>query len=276
MNGRGAASVLGISIDALTMPELLAELREDLKRGKRQWVATVNNEMLVQADRDRKYHALLASADRRIADSAGVVWAAYHARVGGGYVRAFGQLVRMAINPAGVRGELPGTIPGSDLSVELAGMCEEFGYRMQLVGSGPGVAAAAASELRTRFPKLQVNATEGGRGTAAEDSTIRATIGQADVILVAYGPPKQDLWISRNLSKLSKPVVVVGVGGTLDYLAGGRPVNGGRPASMPPAWIRHRGFEWAWRLVTQPRRLKRIITAVPVFVGRVVRYDADR
>lgn len=271
-----AVEVLGLPIDAITMPELLAELRADIQQGRRQWVATVNNEMLVRADRNAKYHSLLASADRRIADSAGVVWAAHHGRAGGGYLRSLAQLVRMAINPSAFRRDLPGTVPGSDLSVELAGMCEEFGYRLQLVGAGPGVAEAAAAELRTRFPHLNVSATDGGRGTTTEDAATRNAIGQAEVVLVAYGPPKQDQWISRNLSKLPKPVVAVGVGGTLDYLAGGRSIDGGRPASAPPAWVRQRGFEWAWRLATQPRRFRRIITAVPVFVGRVVRYDAVR
>lgn len=275
MNPRQSeVAVLGVPIAALTMPELLAELRERLQADSRCWVATVNNEMLVRADRDAAYRKLLMQADLRVADSAGVLWAARHARVGGGYLRSFLQLLRLAIQPSAFRHELPGTVPGSDLSVELAGLCEEFGYRLHLVGAGPGVAAAAAAELRRRFPRLSVHASEGGRGTEREDTGTRQSIGKADVVLVAYGPPKQDQWVARNLSKLPKPVVAVGVGGTLDYLAGARSVDGGRPASAPPAWVRRRGFEWVWRLLTQPRRFKRIITAVPVFVSRVVRNDA--
>jgi N-acetylglucosaminyldiphosphoundecaprenol N-acetyl-beta-D-mannosaminyltransferase len=63
----------------------------------------------------------------------------------------------------------------------------------------------------------------------------------------------------------------MGVGGTLDYLAGARSVHGGGKAKPPPSAVRRHGFEWLWRLFTQPSRWRRIMTAFPAFVRAIVR-----
>lgn len=265
--------ILGVEIDPLTMPELLAELRESIEAGRREWVATVNNEMLVRAHRDQHYRGLLEGATKRIADSAGVVWAAYFNRHRGGYFRAYGQLLRMAVMPGSLRSEIPGTIPGSDLAIELAAMAEEFDYPMLLLGAGPGVAEQAGDELTKRFPRLKIAAALAGSPGKGDDQPLCSLIREsgARIVLVAYGPPKQDQWIARNLAALPAGTVTVGVGGTFDYLAGARSLDGGRPAKHPPTWVRQRGFEWLWRLFTQPSRWRRIFTALPVFVKLVVK-----
>lgn len=276
------ADILGVSIQAVTAPELLNGIRQGLEKGERQSVATVTNEMLVRADKEEDFRNTLNSATWRVADTAGIVWASHFKRSleqrpsqgAGRYLRAFGHLVQLAVSPKRIRTELPGTIPGSDLSVDLAAMCEEFGYGLFLLGAGPGVAAAAGDELKKRFPRLRIaGVAGGGKGSPAEDEETRRVIqdAKAQVILVAFGAPKQEQWIARNLASLSPPVVAVGVGGTLDYLAAGTSVEGGRPAKAPPVWVRQRGFEWLWRLVTQPNRWRRIVTAGPVFVRRVIR-----
>lgn len=277
--------ILGVEIDAVTAPELLAEVRECLSRGRRGWIATVNNEIAVRAQDDPSFRETLAAATWRIPDAAGIVWAAdYLARrpvrsTAGAYLQALAGLFRLAVVPSRVRTALPGTIPGSDFTIELAGLCEEFGYRLFLLGAGPGVAEAAGRALKRQFPRLEIAGTsEGGHGAPAEDAAIRKRIAdaRAQVVLVAYGAPKQERWMARNVPKLPKPVMAIGIGGTLDYLAGASSVEGGGPAKQPPAWVRHRGFEWLWRLATQPSRWRRIITALPVFVRRVVRQKRTR
>jgi N-acetylglucosaminyldiphosphoundecaprenol N-acetyl-beta-D-mannosaminyltransferase len=272
-DGMSRPVVLGVPIDPVTMPELLAELREGIEASRREWVVTVNNEILVRASRQAEYRDLINTATKRVADSAGVVWAAHFGKHPGGYLRAYGQLLRMAVFPRTVRSEIPGTIPGSELTVELAAMAEEFAYPVLLLGAGPGVAEAAAAELKRRFPRLKIAAALAGSPSPQDDQPLQSLIREsaARIILVAYGPPKQDQWIGRNLASLPTGVVAVGVGGTFDYLAGAASIEGGRPAKQPPTWVRQRGFEWLWRLLTQPSRWRRILTAVPVYVGLVVR-----
>lgn len=275
-------TVLGVAVDAITAPELLVAVRHGMQQGQRQWIVTVNAEMAVRADRDHRFAALLKRATWRVPDGIGIVWAAHYLskplrgplRGVRYYLQALRHLVWLALWPRRVKTVLPETVPGSDLAIDLAGMCEEFGYRLYLLGAAPGVAEAAAETLRKRFPRLEVVGAEAGTPRASGDEAVlkRIKAAKADVLLVAYGVPKQEHWIARNLPKLRKPITVVGIGGTLDYLAGAAPVEGGRPAKQPPVSVRKRGFEWLWRLMTQPRRIGRVITAVPVFVNRVIRH----
>jgi N-acetylglucosaminyldiphosphoundecaprenol N-acetyl-beta-D-mannosaminyltransferase len=99
-----------------------------------------------------------------------------------------------------------------------------------------------------------------GSPEPADDVEVRAAIaasGAVDVLLVAYGAPKQELWLDRNLAALGIPVGI-GVGGVFNYLSGDVP--------RAPAWVRRLHFEWLHRLVTQPWRWRRQL-ALPAFAA---------
>lgn len=277
--------VLGVEVDPVTAPELLVKLREAIEQGRRQQVVTVNTEMIMSARRDLAHRKLINSADWRIPDAIGVAWGAHflHTPVRGPlktirlHLRALRTGAWAFIRPRSVRRTLPDVIPGSDFSVDLAGMCEEFGYGLYLLGGAPGVAEAAAAELRRRFPELVVTA-DGADPGKRHESDIRKRIKQAKpaVLLVAYGAPEQDAWIKRNLSKLPKPLIAAGVGGTLDYLGGGSSLlGGGEVAKPPPGAVRKQGLEWLWRLLTQPSRWRRILAALPAYVWAIVQAKRD-
>lgn len=278
--------ILGVGIDSVLAPEALVRLRQGLQDGQRQFVVTVNPETVMRAHRDLAYKQLLAGASLSVADGAGIVWAsAYLAKPLRGlfkkfraYTQGIWLLLLLLIWPRRVQHVMPGTVTGSDLTVDLAGMCEEFGYRLYVLGAGEGVAEQAAVELKQRFPRLEIAGTESGSPHAGSDAETRKRIteSRAQVVLVAFGQPKQEQWIVRNLQKLPSPVLAIGVGGTLDYLAGAASVEGGGAAKPPPAVVRRRGLEWLWRLFSQPSRWRRIVTALPVFVMTVIRFKRDR
>ena len=87
------------------------------------------------------------------------------------------------------------------------------------------------------------------------------TVAPVDVLLVAYGAPKQELWLDRNLAQLGIPVGI-GVGGVFNYFAGTSP--------RAPAWVRRVHFEWLHRLLTQPWRWRRQL-ALPAFAALALR-----
>ena len=276
--------IMGVQVDAVTAPEALVGLREGLQAGKRLQVVTVNNEMIMRAQKEPAFKRVINAADLRVADAAGVVWAAKYLQqpLQGpfkgirAHTQAFTNLVWLLVWPRRVKTEIKETVPGSDLAVDLAGMCEEFGYRLFLLGGEEGIAEQAGRKLRDMFPGLQVSGAMPGSPDRSKDTQVlrRIRTAGAQVLLVAYGAGKQERWIARNLSKLPKPMVAVGVGGTLDYLAHGVPGAGGR--RPPPGIVRQRGLEWLWRLLTQPARWRRIVTALPVFVTRVIRHKRTR
>jgi len=159
---------------------------------------------------------------------------------------------------------LPCRVAGSDLILELAKLSGERGYSMFLLGAADGVAAKAAAELRARYPKLQIVGTYSPPFRAlnlAEQDEMVAQINrsEADILLVAFGQPKGELWIYENLSKLTVPLSIQ-LGASFDFLAG-------TAKRAPHAWQRL-GLEWMYRAACDPKRLMPRYSANILFLMR--------
>jgi N-acetylglucosaminyldiphosphoundecaprenol N-acetyl-beta-D-mannosaminyltransferase len=110
--------------------------------------------------------------------------------------------------------------------------------------------------LARRYPGLEIVGTwSSSPDPAADDDTYQRieAAKPVDVLLVAYGAPKQDFWIARNQPRLSIPVAI-GVGGTFNFLAG--------RSRRPPTLIRRLNLIWLFRLVTEPWRWRRQLALV--------------
>ncbi len=188
-------------------------------------------------------------------------------------VTADGMGIVWALRLRGVR--LPERVTGVDLVEALAARAAACGYRLFLLGGAPGVAEAAGAALRRRHPGLAVVGAWAGSPDPTDDAEARRRIceAQPDLICVAYGSPAQERWIARAGQALiadrqqdvaddcadaerARPIVAIGVGGALDLLAGRIP--------RAPLWMRRAGFEWAFRLLRQPWRWRRML-ALPQF-----------
>lgn len=242
-----AQRVLGIAVDELDMDAAVESVlalvdahRSDPSRPA-SLVATVNPEFLMRARRDPAFRRALGTAALRLADGSGVVWALRR------------------------RGRQVSQVAGADLVPRLAAAAAERGYGLYLLGAEPGVAAEAAARLQEDHPGLRVVGAEPGSPRPEEDAvqTERIRASGADLVLVAFGAPGQELWIARNADRLGAGVAI-GVGGTFDYLAG-------RARRAPEAWRRVHG-EWAWRLIREPWRARRMAVlphfALLVLLGR--------
>lgn len=240
--------MLGVVVDCVDMREAVAEIVRLAELGRAgeqpetRLVATVNPEFVMRARRDVVFRRVLAGAALRVPDGTGVVWA----------LRRAGH--RDAVRVAGV-----------DLVPRLAEACARHRLSLYLLGAQPGVAAAAAARLQARVPGLRIVGAEPGSPLPEDDLDQARAIRDAapDLLLVAYGAPKQELWIARNRHRLGGPVAI-GVGGTFDFLAG-------RARRAPAAWQRLH-LEWGWRLVREPWRVRRMATlpqfAMLVLLGR--------
>nr|WP_298821338.1 WecB/TagA/CpsF family glycosyltransferase [uncultured Chloroflexus sp.] len=232
----GRIEILGIPIDNVTEPEALALAAAMIEAGGPHQICTVNPEFIMEARRNPTFRAVLRAADLNTPDGFGVLLAA----------RWLGTTLR-------------GRVTGVELTQGLTRLAAERQYRVFFLGAAPGVAEAAAARLQQRWPALQVAGCYAGSPAPEADEQQRRIIAAArpDILLVAYGHPRQELWIARNQPFLRVPLAM-GVGGTFDYLAGRVP--------RAPRWLRRLGLEWAFRLVAQPARWRRIIDAVPAFL----------
>jgi len=217
------------------MAETLAWIEAAVAERTPRQVCTANPEFVMLAQRDAAFRAVLQRADLVLPDGVGLLWAAR--RLGAG---------------------LPVRVAGSDLIDRLAERGAARGWRIFYLGAAEGVAARAAQVLQARWPGLVVAGTYAGSPRPADEDALVARVRAAapDILLVAYGAPRQDLWIARNRERLGVPVSV-GVGGSFDFVAG--------VARRAPVWLQRLGLEWLHRLWRQPWRARRIFNAVVAF-----------
>lgn len=230
-----AVYVLGIRVDDVTYAEALDVLLNAIAARVPHVVTTPNPEFVMLARRDAAFRAALQRSALNIPDGIGLVLAA---RLAGERLRAH--------------------VQGTDLVLMLAADSAKAGHRWFLLGGEGDVAVRAGLALTAQFPGLSVVGAAPGSPHPEDDVKTRELIRAAapvDVLLVAYGAPKQELWLDRNLAALQIPVGI-GVGGVFNYLSGA--------ATRAPLWIRRLHFEWLHRLITQPWRWRRQL-ALPAF-----------
>ncbi len=234
-----SARILGVRVDDVTNRETVDLIGHFVRTGGKHQVATVNPEFIMEATRNPEFFETLNSTSLSFPDGIGVVYAS----------RLYGAPIRERV-------------AGIDIVRALAGTAAAEGFTMFFLGAGPGIADRAAEILRAGHPGLRIVGTWGGSPSPSEEEDICTRINavKPDILLVAYGAPRQDLWISRNLHRLEISVAM-GVGGTFDFITG--------VSRRAPAWVRRSGFEWLHRLGSEPWRWRRML-ALPRFAVRCV------
>lgn len=231
-------SLFGVSLTPRTLDALIQELQET--RTRPFWIVTANPEILLEARRNAAYRAALMQADLRILDGIGLVFAAV------------------------LHGHRAPRVTGVELGEALVQYAWTKQQLVCLIGGEGDAAATSAQELARAYPNVRCMSSTGGRVNASgegddvnEEALHQIILAAPDVILVAFGHPKQEAWIAAHLHELPPHCVVVGVGGTFDYWS--------HRISRAPRWMRALGLEWLYRLTREPKRWKRIWRAVVVF-----------
>jgi N-acetylglucosaminyldiphosphoundecaprenol N-acetyl-beta-D-mannosaminyltransferase len=200
-------------------------------------IVTLNPEMVMAARDDPALARVIIQADLAIPDGIGIIWAAH------------------------LRGHRMVRVTGVDLLLGTAQLAAQRGYRIFLLGAGPGVAAEAASRLAARNPRLPPVGTSSRGPGSGDEAGILAELADSrpDILFVAYGSPAQERWIAGLHNELGQAgvSVTVGVGGAFDFISGRIP--------RAPYWMRRAGLEWLYRLWRQPWRWRRML-ALPRFV----------
>ena len=231
--------ILGVKVNSLTMAQAVEAVPQFIAEKKVALVATANAEMLMRSTQDEELKDILNQADLVVPDGAGTVWAAGHL------------------------GEpMPERVAGFDLAQELMREAPARGDRIYFFGSAPGVADKAKAKAEELYPGIQVVGTRNGFFTEADEPGIIAEIKAArpDILLAALGVPKQEKWLKKHMQELQVPVSI-GVGGTLDVMAG--------VMERAPLWMQKAKLEWLFRGLKQPSRAGRLL-ALPKFVLKVV------
>ncbi len=211
--------LLGVGINNINIQDTLEFIIKGLgKNEKKYYVVTPNPEILVIANANHNYKKVLNNAKLALPDGVGVMLAS-----------------KFLSKPLEQR------VTGVDLVENLCKEVSKQPITVGFLGAGPHVAELASECLREKYPDLKINFTE-------QEWNFEKDYPKTDILFVAFGSPKQEIWIAENLNKL--PVkVAIGVGGAFDFISG--------KTKRAPVIFRKLGLEWLFRLFMQPWRIKR-------------------
>ncbi|MCY7371003.1 MAG: WecB/TagA/CpsF family glycosyltransferase [Polaromonas sp.] len=216
--------VLNAEFDALTLAQTVDAIFEDMKAGKRGWLATVNVAILMMMRSDPQLQGFVDCAALVVADGQPLIWCTRW-----------------------LDRALPERVTGIDLVESICQRAAAEGKKIYLLGATLETVLRVAQRLKERHVNLQVDSADGYFGddeAANRADAVRAS--KADILFVGMGVPRQERFLEQQWERLGV-ATAIGVGGSFDVLAGLR--------ARAPRWVQRIGLEWLFRLLQEPRRL---------------------
>lgn len=216
--------LLGVGFSDANMRETLEFIVTGLQNSEEKYyIVTPNPELLVIASKDNNYRKVLNDAKLALPDGIGVIIAG----------KIMGKPLKERIH-------------GVDFVKSLCKEVSKQPITVGFLGAGPNIAELTAECLRKKYPSLKV-------GLVSEEWSEGLKDKKVDILFVAFGSPKQEIWISETMEKLPAKVIV-GVGGAFDFISG--------KVRRAPVFVQNLGLEWLFRLIIQPWRIKRQLRLV--------------
>ncbi|MEK7673375.1 MAG: WecB/TagA/CpsF family glycosyltransferase [Patescibacteria group bacterium] len=259
-----------VPFDKITLEEAANKAVEFAKGSVQKQICTPNPEMILEARKNPKFLEILKKSALNIPDGIGILWAAKYLKITeknhSKIVKAakwLGTLATIPFYSKYIKTELPERVTGVDLMQEICKKAAKENLKFFLLGAQEGVAERTKEILQKKYPSLKITETHAGSPHLKDEKEILNLINksEAQILFVAFGAPQQEIWISRNLKHLKSVKVAIGVGGSFDFIAGIR--------KRAPKLLQKLGLEWLYRLVQEPKRIKRIYNATIKFPFKI-------
>ncbi|PCI25602.1 hypothetical protein COB57_00020 [Candidatus Peregrinibacteria bacterium] len=258
--------IFGIPFHVGTMKAALSHVNKILDGGKSCITTTPNAEILLTSLKNPSLYAVLKKSSLNIPDTVSLLWAENVLNKKWGMIRSVFELLFLPIRKHFWKKDetkfLKETVCGSDIVIEISALAATRGDAIVFLGSQKGVAKKAAQILQKKYPSLKISALCGS-AQEGDDTKMQKFIQKsgAKIVFVAFGCPKQELWIERNIKHCPKVRMMMGIGGSFDFIVG--------KIKRAPILIRKLGLEWFYRFIQEPSRIFRIVQAVVVFPYKV-------
>jgi N-acetylglucosaminyldiphosphoundecaprenol N-acetyl-beta-D-mannosaminyltransferase len=237
-------NVLGVSVCAMNLRIATEAVLAAVRARRKGYVCVTGVHGVTEAQRDPGFRRILNAAFLNTTDGMPLVWLARHHLGDPQIDRVYGPDLMLELFAATQRGE-----------------ATHFFY-----GGAPGVAEELQARLEARFPGVRVVGTYCPPFrplNEAENAQLASQVAecQPDLLWVGLSTPKQERFMAEYLPKL-ETTVMLGVGAAFDFHSG--------RVRQAPRWIQRSGFEWFYRLCSQPRRLaRRYLVNNPLFLARI-------
>ena len=240
-----SVAVMGLPLANVTAEEAVEQIENLILSGGTHQVATANLDFWLNSLNDAHLHRIIAGCSLVLPDGMPLVW-----------------ISRLLGHPLKER------VSGVDMVPRLAELSAKKGYGIYLLGGRPGVAERASKVLQEMHPGVNIVGHHAPPLADLErmdhgDTLERIRAAKPDILLVAFGNPKQEKWIRMHSRRLGVPVSI-GIGGSMDILVG--------DVHRAPKLMQRHGLEWLGRCMQEPARLlprygrnfNRLITKLPI------------
>lgn len=228
---------LGVDVSPLDYEGIIADLRNRMEAGLQSTIIAVNPEKVMTAEKNEELRQLINSSTYQIPDGVGILLAS---KMKGGKIAS--------------------RVTGVDMMDRLIRFAAEENHKVFLYGAKEEVVTLAKQKLEEKYPGLNISGYENGYEKDNDKIINKINASGAELLFVAMGSPKQELWIRENMGKLNVKVFQ-GVGGSFDVFSG--------KVQRAPLFFRKLGIEWLYRLSKEPKRFKRQL-ALPKFLLRIL------
>jgi N-acetylglucosaminyldiphosphoundecaprenol N-acetyl-beta-D-mannosaminyltransferase len=233
-------NVLGVGISAINLDLAISAIGSALAEKRKGYICVTGVHGVMEAQNDEGFRSILNRSFLTTPDGMPMVWA--------GRLAGFRQMSR---------------VYGPDLMLLLCEYTRQRGYSHFLYGGRQGVAAELQRRLEEKLPGLKIVGTYTPPFRPlepAEEAELIQMIADAkpDIVWVGLSTPKQERFMAKYGERLDA-TLLIGVGAAFDF-------HSGRVRQAPP-FVQHSGFEWLFRLCTEPRRLwRRYLSTNPAFI----------
>ncbi|KIL43004.1 WecB/TagA/CpsF family glycosyltransferase [Jeotgalibacillus campisalis] len=231
-------SILGVKVTALPIDTLLEDIERRIHSRDKGRIVAINPEKIMMAQKDGNLASLLNQSAYQIPDGVGV-----------------------SIASKLLKGSIRWRITGVGMMENLLQLANEKNHKVFFYGAKEETVVKAIDKIQQSYPNLQVAGYINGYEKDEEVIVDRINEVKPDIVFVALGSPRQELFIDRNMSRMSA-AIFQGVGGSFDVFSGN--------VKRAPYIFRKFGLEWLYRLISQPSRLKRQL-ALPKFLLLVLK-----
>jgi len=219
---------LGIPLDALTMKETLAKIKESIDSKQQIHHSVINAGKVVLMKKDIKLAKSVIEADLINADGQAIVWAA----------KFLGDFI-------------PERVAGIDLMQNLVAKSFENGYKCFFFGAQEKVVSKLVHKYSKLYSKDIIAGYRNGYFDSEEELNIVEEIvnSGANILFVAMSSPKKEIFLNTYKKKLACVNFIMGVGGSFDVLSG--------ETQRAPVFLQKIGLEWFYRFLQEPKRMWR-------------------
>lgn len=239
--------IMDVKINNVTFEQATMNLKNQLLNRDKYSIYTPNTEIIMMCQKDKEFQKYLNDGDLVVPDGIGLIYAS--------------KIKKMPLKER---------VTGYDLSVKLLEIANENNLKLYIIGGEPGVAKKAVENISIDYPNIDICGYNHGyfKGTHIgyegheEEKKVIEDINKKspDILFVCLGAKKQEKWIHHNKKKLNTKILI-GNGGTVDVLAGN--------IKRSPDIFINLGLEWLYRLIKEPKRIKRQMV-LPIFALKIV------